>query len=425
MSDTPAFQRTALPDGPRVISAQLPGSRSLSVAIYVLAGSRLETREHAGVAHFMEHVTFKGTKAYPTTRAVSEAIEGCGGSSNAATDRESTIYWARLPVRKAEQAFSVLSEIVFRPLLREADIARERDIIVEEIRSYRDDPGQHVFNLFDRAFFGDTQLGWEIAGDEASVRGLSVDQIKGFWSETYRPANTVVAVAGDLDHGAIVDMVKRNIGTGNGIVPGFARAPSTPVERLAVEQRDLAQAHIVMGVPALRRDDPEQWTLEMLNTILGEGSSSRLFQQLREEAGLAYDVHSFQTDYADCGTLQVYAGVDPADLESATSAILAELKRLVDKPVDMDELDRARAYSSGRLELRLEESRHMSAWLGIQEALHERVLTLDQALAELDKVTPAGIQSLAQRLFTDERLCMAVVAPRATAKGLERVLHLN
>jgi predicted Zn-dependent peptidase len=425
MSDTPAFQRTALPDGPRVISAQLPGSRSLSVAIYVLAGSRLETREHAGVAHFMEHVTFKGTKAYPTTRAVSEAIEGCGGSSNAATDRESTIYWARLPVRKAEQAFSVLSELVFRPLLREADIARERDIIVEEIRSYRDDPGQHVFNLFDRAFFGDTQLGWEIAGDEASVRGLSVDQIKGFWSETYRPANTVVAVAGDLDHGAIVDMVKRNIGTGNGIVPGFERAPSTPVERLAVEQRDLAQAHIVMGVPALRRDDPEQWTLEMLNTILGEGSSSRLFQQLREEAGLAYDVHSFQTDYADCGTLQVYAGVDPADLESATSAILAELRRMADEPVAMDELDRARAYASGRLELRLEESRHMSAWLGIQEALHERVLTLDEALAELDKVTPETIQSLAQRLFTDERLCMAVISPRGTAKNVERVLHLN
>ena len=425
MVDHPPFQRTALPDGPRVISARLPGSRSLSVAIYVLAGSRLESREHAGVAHFMEHVTFKGTKAYPTTRAVSEAIEGCGGSSNAATDRESTIYWARLPVREAERAFGVLSELVFRPLLREADIARERDIIVEEIRSYQDDPGQHVFNLFDRAFFGDTQLGWEIAGDEASVRGLSVDQIKGFWSETYRPANTVVAVAGDLDHATIVDFVKHNVGTGNGVVRDFDRAPATPAERLSVEQRDLAQAHLVLGVPALRRDDPEQWTLEMLNTILGEGSSSRLFQQLREEAGLAYDVHSFQTDYADCGTLQVYAGVDPADLESATGAILAELRRMVDEPVAMDELDRARAFASGRLELRLEESRHMSAWLGIQEALHERVLTVDQALAELDKVTPAGIQSLAERLFTDDRLCMAVISPRGTAKNVERVLHLN
>ena len=164
------FTRTKLPDGPRVISSRMPGTRSLSVAVYILAGSRLETREHAGVAHFMEHVTFKGTRDYPTTGAVSDAIEGCGGSTNAATDRETTIYWARLPVREAERAFGVLSELVLRPLLRDADIARERDIIVEEIRSYRDDPGQYVFNLFDRAFFGDTPLGWEIAGEEDTVR---------------------------------------------------------------------------------------------------------------------------------------------------------------------------------------------------------------------------------------------------------------
>ncbi|MDL2335371.1 MAG: pitrilysin family protein [Chloroflexota bacterium] len=425
MTDHAPFQRTAIDDGPRVISAQLPGTRSLSVAIYVLAGSRLETPGRAGVAHFMEHVTFKGTRAYPTTRAVSEAIEGCGGSSNAATDRESTVYWTRLPVREAERAFGVLSELVFRPLLREADIARERDIIVEEIRSYQDDPGQYVFNLFDRAFFGDTPLGWEIAGDEASVRGLGVDDIKTFWSDMYKPSNTVVAVAGNLDHETVVDLVKRNVGTGNGVMPTVAAAPALPVGRLSVENRDLAQAHLVLGVPGLRRDDPDQWTLEMLNTILGEGSSSRLFQQLREEAGLTYDVHSFQTDYADCGTLQVYAGVDPADLDAAVEAILVELRRMVDEPVATDELDRARAYASGRLELRLEESRHLSAWLGVQEALHDRVLTLDQALTELNEVTPAGIQALAARLFTDDRLAAAVISPRGTTKSLERVLHLS
>ena len=425
MTDEAPFQRTVLPDGPRVISAQLPGSRSLSLAIYVLAGSRLETRDRAGVAHFMEHVTFKGTRAYPTTRAVSQAIEGSGGSSNAATDRESTVYWARLPMREAERAFGVLSELVFRPLLRETDISRERDIIIEEIRSYQDDPGQFVFNLFDRAFFGDTPLGWEIAGDEASVRGLAVEDIKKFWSDTYKPSNTVVAAAGDLDHAAVVDLVKRNIGTGNGLVPAFAAPPALPAERLIVENRDVAQAHIVLGVPALRRDDPDQWALEMLNTILGEGASSRLFQELREEAGLTYDVHSFQTDYADCGALQVYAGVDPADVDAATKAILGELRRLVDEPVASDELDRARAYASGRLELRLEESRHMSAWLGVQEALHDRVLTLDEALDELAGVTPEAIQSLAARLFSDDRLCAAVISPRGTTKSLEHALHLT
>ncbi len=419
------FERTALPDGPRVISARLPGTRSLSVAAYVLAGSRLESAAQAGVAHFMEHVTFKGTRAYPTTKAVSDAIEGCGGSSNAATDRESTVYWARIPVRERERAFGVVSELVCRPLLRDTDIARERDIIVEEIRSYRDDPGQFVFNIFDRAFFGDTPLGWEIAGDEDSVRALDVDDIRGFWANTYRPANIVVAVAGDIDHDYVVDTVQRSFGTGNGVVPSYVAAPELPVERLSVEHRELAQAHICLGVPALPRDDPEQWTLELMNTILGDGSSSRLFQQLREEAGLAYDVHSFATDYADCGTLQVYAGVDPADLTQSVEAIITELRRFADEPVTMEEIDRARTYAAGRLELRLEESRHLSAWLGVQEALHDRVLTLDQALAELHEVTPDAIQSLAQRLFRDDRLCLAVIAPPRTTSRLEQALHIS
>jgi predicted Zn-dependent peptidase len=425
MDSPKMFERTTLPEGPRVISARMPGSRSLSVAVYILAGSRLETREHAGVAHFMEHVTFKGTRDYPTTGAVSEAIEGCGGSTNAATDRETTIYWARLPVRQAEQAFNVLSELVLRPLLRDSDIARERDIIVEEIRSYRDDPGQYVFNMFDRAFFGDTPLGWEIAGEEDTVRALPEADIRDFWSATYRPGNAVISVAGDLDHDAVLDLVSRNFGTGNGAVPGFAAAPPAPCERLTVETRELAQAHICIGVPGLRRDHPNQWSLELMNTILGEGSSSRLFLNVREEAALAYDVHSFQTDYADIGTLQVYAGVDPDYLEEAVQALLDELRKLRDEPISMDELDRARRYAGGRLELKLEESRHVSAWLGVQEALHDRVLTLDEALDELAGVTPETIQSLAQELFRDDRLCMSVIGPPGSATGLEKVLHLN
>ncbi len=418
------FERTKLPDGPRVISARMPGSRSLSIAVYVLAGSRLETRENAGVAHFMEHVTFKGTRGYPTTSALSEAIEGRGGSCNAATDRETTVYWARLPLREAERAFGVLSELVVRPLLRDADIARERDIIVEEIRSYRDDSGQYVFNLFDRAFFGDTPLGWEIAGDEDSVKSLPESDIRDFWSSTYRPGNSVISVAGDIDHATVLDLVSRNFGTGNGVMPSFSPAPPVPCERVSVEGRDIAQAHVCIGVPGLRRDHPDQWSLELMNTVLGEGSSSRLFQKVREEAALAYDVHSFQTDYADIGTLQVYAGVDPADLPAAVEAILGELRRLRDEPISMNELDRARAYASGRLELKLEESRHVSAWLGVQEALHDRVLTLDEALAELNEVTPERMQTLAQELFRDDRLCMSVVAPPRSSAKLERALQL-
>lgn len=418
------FQRTALADGPRVISARLPGTRSLSVAAYLKVGSRFETRPRWGVAHFMEHVTFKGTQTYPTSRTVSEAVEAYGGTCNAATDRESTVYWTRLPVREAERAFGVIGELVNRPLLRDTDIEREREIIVEEIRSYRDDPAQYIFNLFDECFFGDCALGREIAGDEDSVRRLPGEQIRSFWSEAYRPANTVVAVAGDIEHERAVELVANAFGTGNGLVPDFAPAPGVPARRLRIEHRPSAQAHICLGLPALPRDHPDQWALELLNTVLGDGSSSRLFLKVREDEGLAYDVHSFQTDYADCGTLQVYAGVDPTDIPAALRSILAELARLRDEPIPEEELAKSRAYTAGRLELRLEESRPLAAWLGVQEALHERVLTLDEVLGHLRAVTPADIAEMARRLIRDDVLSLAVIAPRGTTRGLDEALRL-
>jgi predicted Zn-dependent peptidase len=392
--------------------------------VYVLVGSRQERRERAGLAHFMEHITFRGTSTMPTSREVSEAIEGVGGTCNAATDRESTVFWARLPVREAARAFTVLSDLVLRPCLRSEDIARERDIIVEEIRSYRDDPGQHVYNVFDQSFFGDTPLGWEIAGDEDTVRSLTDEDIRGFWTAGYRPANLVIAVAGDLAHGQVVDLVADSFGAGNGVVREWAPAPSLPQARIAVRHRGTAQAHLCLGLPALPRDHPDQWTLDLLNTVLGDGSSSRLFLRVREEAGLAYDVHSFQTDYADCGALQVYAGVDPDDLVPALTGILAELARLRDEPVPEAELEKARNYVVGRLELRMEESRHVATWLGTQEALHDRVLSVDEAIAALDRVTPADIQAVAGRLIEDEGLSLAVIGPRGRARDLERALRL-
>lgn len=419
------FERTSLPGGPRVISARLPGTRSLSVAVYVLVGSRQESREKAGLAHFMEHITFRGTAAYPTSREVAEAIEGVGGSSNAATDRESTVYWTRLPVREAERAFSVLADLVVRPRLRSEDIARERDIITEEIRSYQDDPAQFVFNVFDTAFYGDDPLGWEIAGTEETVRALTDEDIRSFWAAGYGPANLVVAAAGDLSHERVVELTQAAFGQGAGAGGAWQTAPaSLPVKRVAFEHRSTAQAHLCLGMPALPRDHPDQWTLELLNAVLGEGTSSRLFLGVREDAGLAYDVHSFQADYADTGTLQVYAGVDPADLPRALEAILAELARMRDEPVPRTELDKARNYVTGRLELRLEESRSMASWLGAQEALHDRVLTVEGAIEALCAVTPEAITQLARQLIRDDALCLAVIAPRRTTRGLAAGLRL-
>ena len=418
------FQRTALPDGPRVISARLPGTRSLSVAVYVMVGSRQEAREKAGLAHFMEHITFKGTRALETSREVSESIEGSGGSCNASTDRETTVFWVRLPVREARRGIHVLSELTLRPLLRSRDIAHEREIIVDEIRSYRDDPDQFIYHIWDEAYFGDTPLGWEIAGDEDTVRALTDSDIRDFWAAGYRPSNFVVALAGDIEHDSAVELVDDAFGRGDGAVAPWLPAPQSPSERMRLEHRHTQQAHVCLGLTALPRDHEDQWALDLLNTVLGDGTSSRLFLKIREDEGLCYDVHSFQTDYADCGTLQVYMGVDADDVLPAMRAVLAELSRLRDEPVSGAELERARNYALGRLELRLEESRAMASFLGTQEALHDRVLTMDEVIERLRGVTPDDVQALAGRLFRDEALCAAIIGPNMETRGLEAALRL-
>jgi len=418
------FERTALSDGPRVISARMPGMRSLSAAVYVLVGSRGETRAKSGLAHFMEHITFKGTEALPTTREVSDAIEGVGGSSNAATDRETTVYWTRLPIREAELGVRVLSELTLHPQLRSEDIAHEREIIIDEIRSYRDEPAQYIYNVWDEAYFGDTPLGWEIAGDETSVRALTDDDIRGFWHAGYRPSNMVVALAGDISHRDAVELVDRHFGRGNGVAQGYLPAPSGPLERMRLVHRHTAQAHVVVGLPGLPRDHEDQWTLDLLNTVLGDGTSSRLFMKIREQEGLAYDVHSFQTDYADTGILQVYMGVDADDVVPAMRGVLTELSRLRDEPIPAAELERARNFTLGRLELRLEESRSMASFLGSQEALHDRVMTMDEVMEALRAVTAEDIQAVAGRLFRDDALCGAVIGPNLESGSLEGGLHL-
>jgi predicted Zn-dependent peptidase len=419
------FQRTTLADGPRVITAPLPAARSVSIAAYVPAGSRLEAPEQAGMAHFLEHLTFKGTAAYPSTRALSEAVEGVGGSFNAATDREATVYWVRVPRRETERAMTVLGELICRPALDPSEIDREREVIIEEIRGYLDDPAEYAQILFQQAMFGATALGREICGEESDVRALPAAGIRAFWQATYRPANAVVALAGDVAHAEAVELTARTFGRGDGAPRGFDPAPGLPAgERILTGRRDTTQAQLSLGVPALPRDHPDAWALSVLNAILGDGMSSRLFLSLVDRDALAYDVSSGVVEYADAGALEISAGVDPGRVGRTLDAILRELALLRDEPVGDDELAKAKAYLSGGLELRMEETRHLASWIGGQEALHDRVLTLDEALAAVEAVTAADVGRLSGRLFQHDLLRLAVVAPARALRGLDRHLKL-
>lgn len=414
-----------MPEGPRVISARVPGARSVSIAAYVLAGSRHERAGENGVAHFMEHITFKGTSRFPSSRAISEAIEGVGGSFNAATDRESTVYWVRVPRREAERGMQVLGDLVVRPLLDEHEIEQERTVIVEEIRSYLDDPSEYAQILFQQAMFGNGPLGREICGEEDLIRAVPSRAIRDFWATTYRPANTVVAVAGDLGHDEAVDLASA-FGNGDGSRPEFEPAPALPAgPRYQLATRDTAQAQLVVGVPGLRRDHPDSWVLSVLNAVLGDGMSSRLFLSVREEQALAYDISSGVSDYADAGALEVAAGVDPDALGQALDAILAELDRIRCEPVPDDELAKTKAYLGGGLELRMDETRHVASWLGGQEALHDEVLTVDDALERIDHVTAADILRVAGSLIRADALRLAVVAPKGYGAGLDERLRLS
>ena len=336
-----------------------------------------------------------------------------------------TVYWVRVPLREVTRAVDVIGELIVRPRLTERDIEGERTVIIEEVRSYLDDPSEYCQMLFQTAMFGDGPLGREICGEEADVRSLPDAAIREFWATAYRPANTVVAIVGDLAHDEATGLIAAAFGTGNGAVPGFAPAPTLPAgPRVMPGKRSTNQAQLCLGVPGLHRDHPDSWTLAVLNTILGDGMSSRLFLSVREELGLAYDVSSGIVDYADAGALEVSAGVDPAALPAAIKAILAELARIRDDPVPPDELDKAKRYLSGGLELRMDDTRHVASWIGGQEALHDKVLTLDEALAAVDAVDAAAIQRLAGQLFRDDALRLAVVAPARHLRGLEAHLRL-
>jgi predicted Zn-dependent peptidase len=335
------------------------------------------------------------------------------------------VYWVRVPRRESERAMQVLGELICRPELDPSEIDREREVIIEEIRGYLDDPAEFAQILFQQAMFGSSALGREICGEESDVRGLPASGIREFWSSTYRPGNAVISVAGDIEHDEAVDLAAAAFGRGNGAVRAFEPAPRLPAgPRILTGKRDTTQAQLCVGVPALPRDHPDAWALSVLNALLGDGMSSRLFLALVDRDALAYDVASGVVEYADAGALQVSAGVDPGRVGRALDGILSELATLRDEVVAPEELAKAKAYISGGLELRMEETRHLASWIGGQEALHDRVLTLDEALGAVDRVTAFDLARIAGALFRDDALRLAVVAPSRSLRGLDRHLRL-
>lgn len=426
-------RRSVLPNGLRIVTQEMPDARSVAIGLFVGVGSRHEQGAHAGLSHMLEHLVFKGTQRFPDPGEISEAVEGCGGSVNASTDRELTVYSAKVPAGARERGMEVVSQMVLRPLLRRADVSAEKPVIVDEIRMYEDSPGDHVFTLFDGLLFGRHPLGREIAGTPGSVRRASRPGLVGHWRQWYRPEHLVLSVAGAAGHEEIVAAAERWFADGIDWLsevdappdPELAPIAPVPVQPGAVQvaYRRLSQGNLCLGMPGVARMDQDRWALDLLGAILGDGMSSRLFLELRERRSLAYDVSTFAATYSDCGTFGVHAGFDPDQADTVIRAILEQLDRVVQEPVSAAELERARAYTRGRLELRMEDTGAVAAWLGTGESLLPRIMTVEEVVERLEAVTPDDIQRVARRYARPDQARLAVLGPFRSRARFEKLLR--
>jgi predicted Zn-dependent peptidase len=421
-AETLPYERSVLANGLRVVTQPMPASRSVAVGLFVGVGSRREDEARAGLSHLLEHLVFKGTHGYPEPGGLSEAVEGSGGSVNASTDRELTVYSARVPAAAATRALDVIADLVFRPLLRRRDLIGEKPVIVDEIRMYVDSPGDHVFNIFDELLFSGHPLGREIAGSPRSVRRARHETVVAHWERWYQPANVVLAAAGSVRHRDVVEVANRWFDGPLAHTVPLEPPGAAPPGSVRIAFRRLSQGNLCIGMPGVARDHPDRWALDLLGVVLGDGMSSRLFVELRERRSLTYDVSTFGATYADCGTFGVHAGFDPDQAGALVSAILEQLERAVQEPVSAAELDRARAYTRGRLQLRMEETGSVAAWLGTSESLLPRILTVDEVIEHLEAVTIGDLLRVAREYARPDLARLAVLGPFRSRLRFERML---
>ena len=377
-------------------------------------GSRLEDERHAGVSHFIEHLFFKGTERRPTSKEIADAIEGVGGFVNASTDKELTAYWTRVPAEHVELGVDVLADIVSNSKLAPADVERERMVILEELRMYQDQPQEFVQNLFDEIMWPDHPLGRDIAGTEQSVARLTRDDILEYASAHYRLPNLVIGAAGAFDDARLLELVGSRLtlpANPNGLLLPLMPSP-LPRPRVLMRRRKTEQAHICLGVRAMSYLDPDRFALDLLNTVLGEGMSSRLFLNIRERLGLAYDVHSFTQKHRDTGLLGVYLGVDPKNAVAAVNAVIAEMNALCDQELTAEELERAKEFTKGRLRLELESTNGVSFWLAYQQLLIGSIKTIEEEVALVDAITAEEVRRVANEVLRAP-IQMAVLGPFA------------
>src|SRR5262245_14597227 len=409
----PVFERRTLGNGLRVLTAPLDHAQSVACFIMLAAGSRYERAENRGIAHFSEHMFFKGTERRPTSRDLTTIVDGIGGEFNAFTSKEYTGYYVRCAADDRDTALDVLLDMLRHSKFDPEEIEREKGVILEEMNMYYDTPRDHIGTVYETLMFGDNPLGWETLGTKETIRAASRDTFLDYIGEWYTPDRMVIGVSGMVGE-RLVPSLEEVLGdmskNGHGApAPAQLEKPTGP--HVAIHHKDADQAHIILGVPSYPIDHPDRYALQMLATVLGSGMSSRLFLEVRERRGLAYYFQGSNQSYPYAGSLYSQAGVDLTRIDEAIAVIVEQFKRMADEPVPSDELEKARSLAKGRFVLHTESPQGLVMFGLRREVLEGVAMEPEQILAELDKVTVEDIQRVGQELIARKALHLAVIGP--------------
>ena len=418
------YQRTILDNGLRILTSNISHSQSVAILISVGAGSRYESPELAGLSHFLEHLPFKGSEQWPSARLISEAIEGVGGIMNASTDREMTVFWCKVAKPHYKQALAVLLDMILRPILDPEEMEKEREVIQEELRMTYDYPSQLVDLLIDESLWPNQAMGRDVGGSIDTVKNISLDDVSTYMEHQYNPHNTVISIAGNIDHIEVVNQINDDsYNWSHHESLDWERVSYTnPSPKVNIDNRSTDQTHLCVGLPGLSLEDPDRFILSILNCILGDGMSSRLFQNLRESQGLAYDVSSSTNNYKDCGSLVIYCGTEPTKVQDSVRSIVSDINSMLE-PISTSELSKAKEYTKGRLLLRMEDTRSIASWAGTQELLTDRILDVSHVVSMIDQINSDDLNRVAKKVISGDKCKLAIVGPHSSADSFEQLLN--
>ena len=404
------YQRTVLDNGIRVITEKIPYLRSVSIGVWVMIGSRDEQPDENGISHFIEHLLFKGTEKR-TAFDIAKEIDSVGGTLNAFTGREFTCFYAKVIDHNLPLAIDLLSDIFLNSVMDLKDVEKERMVILQEIKMVEDTPDDYVHDLFNRVCWGDHPLGFPIYGNSELVQSFQRDQLYRFFKENYPPDRIIVCAAGNLEHQEVVDLIDETFGKIPKSNKTRTRNKPDPISTTNVWKRDLEQVHFCLGTKGLQYNHSLRFASYVLNTILGGGMSSRLFQEIRENRGLAYSVYSYLPTYIDAGLVVVYAGTNEGAFQEVIDLVLKEFKRLKNEPLKHEELETAKEQLKGNLLLSLESSDNLMTRLAKNEIYFKSYLPVATILKGIDEVKEETVQRLAGDIFDERFFCLTVLGP--------------